>query len=85
LWCIDEEGLDTMWDRGEEDPCLYHHCIGYDINLLKECFKTGNRIKAKPLLDCAFYYLPQSLIQQINELASCESELDLYKEWKLSA
>ena len=85
LWQIDEENLRTMWDRGEEDPCKYHHCVGYDINLLRECFITGDRTKAEPLLEYILQYLPLNLTKQIEKLSSHIEEINLHKEWKLSA
>jgi hypothetical protein len=82
FWEIDQETLDSenFWNHGG-DPRTCHRCHGYDVKLLRNCFKTGNRKMAWPLMNLVEKHLTPSLRKDIVKESSWT--YDLYSAWGL--
>jgi hypothetical protein len=82
LWKIDEATLesDDFWNNGG-DPRKCHQCHGYDVKLLRDCFKTGNKQMAWPLMSLVEKYLPPGLCKEIVKESALSR--DFYSAWNL--
>ncbi len=82
LWKIDESTLesDDFWNNGG-DPRKCHQCHGYDVKLLRDCFKTGNKQMAWPLMSLVERYLPPGLCNEIVKESAFSR--DFYSAWSL--
>jgi hypothetical protein len=81
FWEVDEETLDSddFWNGPNPDPAKCHTCLGYDPQLLRRCFITGDKRSAKPFLKLAFNYLPDELTAHIESAMTPKARRSLQK------
>lgn len=77
FWSIDENLLNS------EDPRKAYFCFGYDVNSLIDCINNYNYKNIDNFLTFISHYLPENILQRIEQLSSKKDKFDPYSSWEI--
>ena len=64
------EMIEKIWEKfwtvtiGDK---ISYNCFGYDVNIIKDAINNCNKFEADRLLGFIFNFMPNDLVQQIND------------------
>lgn len=75
FWSFEEDLLEC------DDPSKAYKCFGYDVKLLEKCINDCNINQAKKFMTFISYYLPDDILNSIQEKADLKKLPDPYASW----
>lgn len=64
------EMIEKIWEKFWTitiDDKISYNCFGYDVNLIKDAINNCNKFEANRLLGFIFNFMPNDLVEQIND------------------
>jgi hypothetical protein len=65
---MEEKIWEKFWTINESENEVSYNCFGYDSSMIRNIINNCDRIEANKLLNFIYNFMPNELVNQLNEI-----------------